>query len=185
MSFATTLRGALELFGSFLMTCEDLQWTGASFAALHDPNVAPEYFAVEIWPGLPESEIERYASTWNVPLSSTHVDLLRQANGLRVGTLTIYGIPPSMLLSAPLLDRRTRQPLDVGAANQSWRIGYPSARRLFHLGSVKYSFQENAGLFQSNDGPVIAVLKAGAIVGTWRTYHELLNAGVSSVPRGA
>lgn len=183
--FALSLRAPAGPVRDFLLAASDARYLRASIVAAHNPSRAPEYFAFEVWPGLDEEQIRSYEVRFGIEIPAAHREFLRQVNGASLGSLRVFGIPASMLSEPPQLNRRERQPLDAGAANLTWRLGFQGHENLFHLGGLDWSPTENAGLFLNGDSRITGVLKSGDIVHEWVGYDELLGYGVAQIEEGA
>lgn len=79
-----------------------------------------------------------------------------------------------MAQSPPLLDRSARQPLDIGAANLSWRSRYHADSTKFHFGSGPHANQGNVGYFLNSNGSVEALIHGGERVAVWSAIQEFL-----------
>jgi hypothetical protein len=137
------------------------------------PWIAPQAYAFWLFsPAAPE---------WLVPFEQRHAvsippdyrAVLLALNGCRVYKLALYGLPPSMQQAQPLLDRSRVQPLDLGAANTSWRTEYKGAVAGLHFGGRAWSAEENIGYFWGADGPE-AYREHGEVVGRWPDLASLL-----------
>ncbi len=179
--FIQSLRHPFEPLRELVLRTSDARALPESVVAHHDSSVAPEYFALEMWPGVQGGSVRAYLARFTLSIPDSHIAFLSQVNGLTLGSLRIFGVPPSMLREPPMLDRSARQPLDLAAANRSWRLGFPTCCHLFHLGSLRHSHSENAGLFLAEAGGIVAALSDGRLVGQWPGYTALLEYGIRSL----
>jgi hypothetical protein len=178
---AHNLLGPLAPIRSFLLARKDVEELSDSTVACPNPARAPHFYALEIWPGLDPSLVRRYESATGIPIPEPYQEILTQLNGATLGDVSLYGIPPSMLETPPLLNRRRRQPLDLEAANRHWRFEYSGCSRLFHFGGVVWSPSEIAGLFLTHDGEFEAYLRSGERVRTFDSLTALISFGLTSL----
>lgn len=173
-TFIENLKSPLGGIRTFALSASDLKEDDGALIACNDPSIAPFYFGFEIWPGLEKSGIEQYCRRFEVEIPDSYIDILHQANGVKLGKLNLYGIPISMLKEPPLLNRSIRQPLDIGTANLHWRKSFKDFSSKFHFGGIKWTFSENAGVFLDDSGIIVAVLKTGEVVQEFENYEKLL-----------
>ena len=184
-SFSESLRPPLDGVRNFLLQAADARELSASIVAYHDPSRAPEYYALELWPGLTEATIRGYETRVAVEFADAYREFLLQVNGATIGGLSVMGIPPSLLRDPPVLDRRTRQPLDIATANHSWRHNYAANPDHLHFAGLEWSAKENAGLFMDRRGEILGVLKSGSLVQSWSGLEGLLAFGLGTIHRSA
>jgi hypothetical protein len=79
-----------------------------------------------------------------------------------------------MLADPPLLDRSTRQRMDLASANQNWSIKYKAESRLFFFGSGPHSYTENLGYFYDEKGLIQTYVQGGVRVQEYSTFQELM-----------
>jgi hypothetical protein len=103
-----------------------------------------------------------------------YLRVLQKLNGMSAFGFALFGIPPSMTKSPPLLDRSVLQPLDIATANKDWRREYFVADELFYFGVSDYSDDELVGYFLAESGTVHAFRKSGEAVGGWRSLGPFL-----------
>lgn len=180
-TFIEHLKSPLHGVRTFALSASDLKEEDGVLIACNDPTRARFYFGFEIWPGLETSSIDKYCKGFGIEIPASYIEILRQANGITLGKLNLYGIPISMLNEPPLLDRAKRQPLDIGAANLHWRRPFKAFSDKFHFGSIKWTFSENAGVFFDDRGIVVAALKTGEVVQEFESYENLLDFGLLSL----
>ena len=110
--------------------------------------MAPQNFAMTLYPGLPAEALARYAGRFELEVPAMYAEFLAAVNGAFCFGISLAGVPRSMLGSPPLLDRTRLQCHDLGAAATSWSFEY---RKLpagaFHFGGRHYSHRENVGYF--------------------------------------
>jgi hypothetical protein len=146
----------------------------------HRPNLAPEAYALILYPGLALSDLARYEEltqtrrNYSISIPSSYRQVLSKLNGAFLFQATLYGAPRSMIKDPPLLDRSARQPLDVAEANRHWKTKYKTDPSLFHFGSGPHSHTENLGYFVGGEGGIETYLPGGKHMGTWRSLREFL-----------
>jgi hypothetical protein len=180
-AFAQLLSGELRPLQKFLLASKDAKDIGGSIVARHNPQRAPQYYAFEVWPGLDSVQIEQYERAVSLRIPAPYKNILLQIGGATLGTLKMYGVPPSRQSEPPVLDRRRRQPLDLKLANSDWRREFIGCSSLFHVGGINWSYDEIAGVFLRVPGELIAVLRNGKTVQTFDGYEALFDYGISSL----
>jgi len=149
------------------------------------PRIAPEAYACVIFPGVVREVAARYEAlqhstgNQNFEIPAIYRSVLLRLNGAWIFQLSLYGLPPSMCQTPPVLDRSARQPLDLGTANRQWRMRYSADQKHFHFGSGPYSPQENVAYFLEADGSVISLLPGGKRVSEWHSIEAFLRAEIS------
>jgi hypothetical protein len=153
-----------------------------AFLISRPPKIAPQAFALVLYEGLPDEIIDRYIQQFaaqqsirSFRLPDAYRQILRILNGASVFELSLFGVPPSMCASPPLLNRGARQPLDIATAGTSWIRAYKPDREQFHFGSSPHSRDENLGYFLNPDGSVEARRRGGLITTSWRTMRDFLS----------
>jgi hypothetical protein len=140
----------------------------------HQPWKGPAVYAVRIFPPARKSWFSKYSSIHGLKLPADYKTILSAANGVHVLGLSLYGIPPSMMTTPPLLDRSQAQCLDIGSANAHWKTEFTGQKERFHFGGRHYSDTQNSGYFSDRRGNIIAVLKTGEVVGEWSDFRSFL-----------
>lgn len=144
----------------------------------HRAKVAPQAFAIVLYPGASGDSIARYETIHEDELHSSipavYKRVLSNLNGASLFEINLYGLPISMSQSPPLLNRSLRQPLDLDTANFHWSRGYKPAPALFHFGSGPFSFEENLGYFLNPDETVEARRVGGERFGHWDSLKQFL-----------
>jgi hypothetical protein len=140
----------------------------------HRPWVAPENYAMTLYPGLHPDDLVRYAGRFGLDVPAAYGRFLAAVNGAFCFGMGLAGVPASMLGSPPLLDRSRLQCHDLGTAATLWAGEY---RKLpvgaFHFGGRHYSSRENVGYFMVGDR-VLSVRKSGKVVAEWRGLTDFL-----------
>ena len=140
----------------------------------HRPWVAPENYAITLYPGLSADSLHRYARQCGLEVPETYASVLAATNGAYCFGMAIVGIPRSMLGSPPLLDRSRLQCQDMGMLGRSAVFEYrklpPGA---FHFGWRHFSPRENIGYFLA-DGRIMSIRKSGKVVGNWNGVAPFL-----------
>src|SRR5579862_2159953 len=134
-AFANTLSGPLRAVRDFMQQRATTVLAG-SYVAAHNPTIAPQYYAFEIWPGLTQSSLTGYERSTCCSIPDHYRSILTQAGGITLGKLKFYGEPLSMLGEPPLLDRTRRQPLDLATANSDWRREFHVSEELLHFAGI-------------------------------------------------
>lgn len=183
--FLTTLTGPLTPIREVAAKCLDAtaKFDKRSKAYLigHRPQVAPEAYAVELYPGVDDAAMDRYCRIHSkirfpVSIPESGRALLRVLNGARIFGGDLFGLPASMRRARPELDRSLRQSLDIATANEIWRIRYKVDAQLFFIGSGSYTYEENAGYFLAPDGHVEVYLPKAKQVEAYSSIEEFLAA---------
>jgi len=140
----------------------------------HRPWVAPENYALTLYPGLPAEALARYTGRFELEVPAMYAEFLAAVNGAFCFGMSLAGVPRSMLGSPPLLDRTPLQCHDLGSAARSWAFEY---RKLpagaFHFGGRHYSYREHVGYFIAG-GRILSVRKSGKAVGEWGGLSDFL-----------
>ena len=140
----------------------------------HRPWVAPENYAITLYPGLPADALARYAGRFGLDVPPVYAWFLAAVNGAFCFGMSLAGVPPSMLGSPPLIDRRSLQCHDLGSAAGLWGSEY---RKLpagaFGFGHRHWSYRENVGYFIAG-GRILSVRKSGKVVGEWGGLADFL-----------
>ena len=143
-------------------------------------SVAPQYYQMVFWAGVTDETIDLYAEKFDLQFPEQYRQILKSFNGINVVGLSIFGIPKSMLSDPPLLNSKTRQCLDIRAANVHWIHDYKLEPNLFHFGSRHYSNEENCGYFISTEGTIYSFLKNGESVGAWDNLEDFFHSEISA-----
>lgn len=152
----------------------------------HRPDRGTGAFAIELFPGISTSTIERYETLHQIELPTAIREMLRQVNGCNLLQLSIFGIPPAMAQEPPLLSPDRRNPYDLGTAVRIWRHGYPSAvAEAFHFASRDVGWDSQVGYFLRPDGSVTSCSKSIEIgeVGRWESFAEWLRLELDETQR--
>jgi hypothetical protein len=155
--------------------------TGEDIALVgNKPEVAPQYYQIVFWSGVNDQIIEQYTDKFDLVFPEKYKEILKYFNGVSVVGLDIFGIPKSILNEPALLDRSSRQCLDISTANQHWIHEYNIDKSLFHFGGRHYSDELNCGFFMSNEGTIFSYLKTGEVVGNWNSLEEFFRSEISA-----
>jgi hypothetical protein len=140
----------------------------------HRPWVAPENYALTLYPGLPADALARYAARFGLDVPSMYAGFLAAVNGAFCYGMALAGVPGSMLGTPPLLDRRSLRCHDLGSSAMFWASDY---RKLpagaFGFGHRHYSSRENLGYFLVHDR-ILGIRKGGKVVGEWGGLADFL-----------
>ena len=153
-------------FCSSISTDETLQ-------IAHQPWVGPEAYAIRLFAPAKKAWFARFMERTSCSLPKPYQELLLNLNGCSIHGFDLFGLPPSLQGSTPLLDRSRSQPFDLETANQSWIDEYDIDPGDFHFGSRSWTYEENIGYFWSASG-LRAIRTNGEVVGTWPDLIALL-----------
>lgn len=138
----------------------------------HRPWVAPENYAITLYPGLPADTLHRYAERFGLDIPPVYAGFVNAVNGAFCFGMSLAGVPASMLGTPPLLDRRRLQCHDLAMSANPWAKEY---RKLptgaFGFGHRHYSFRENVGYFIA-DGRILCIRKSGKVIGEWDGWTD-------------
>jgi SMI1 / KNR4 family (SUKH-1) len=140
------------------------------------PLVAPEAHALYIYAPMPPHLIERYEAQFSVSIPPLYRSVLTQISGLRAFEFALFGIPVSMTLDPPRLDRSSVQPYDLATADNQWKREYAVDRSLFHFGGGPLSHEERVGYFLSESGRIHSYRKNGELSHSWDSLSDFLAA---------
>lgn len=143
----------------------------------HEPERGRLAYAVTLFPGLSADSIEAYGVNHNVSFPPVFKRFLQHLNGAFLCELSIFGIPPSMLLDPSRLSRSNRNPYDIGTANNFWIAEYKyESPPGFHFGSRNVSWSHQIGYFLRSDGSVVSLSKDGSdfLRRTWPAFDVWL-----------
>jgi hypothetical protein len=113
----------------------------------HQPWVAPEGYAITLYPGLTREDLARYCQRFQLQVPPIYADFLQWTNGAFLFGMSLAGVPQSMLEKG-LLDRQVLQCHDLATCATSWTHefrGVPAGA--FHFGSRDWSSRAIAGYF--------------------------------------
>lgn len=137
-----------------------------------NPEFLDAYFICSFAPAI-ETYFSNFESRYNFKIPKPLDKFLRFSNGFYFCDFTIYGLTPSIYKSEiGLLERSVLQPLDIGAANDTWNKEYGQAG--FHFGGRYYDDEKNCGYFLK-DEIIVSCLIDGEIVGTWTSFSDFLS----------
>ena len=160
----------VERYGRF---CSSVDHAG-TLQVGHQPWLASERYAIRIFAPARKAWFARFKERLGYPIPTWYRNFLLLANGCFVHGLTLYGLPPSLQSSTPLLSRSSVQPLDLAQANSGWKRQYSAAAPgEFYLGGRHYS-HENSGYFATGRRIRAVLRKSGEVVGEWGSLGALL-----------
>lgn len=145
----------------------------------HRPWVAPENYAITLYPGLPAEALDRYAGRFGLSVPPTYADFLGVVNGAYCYGMALAGVPLSMLGSHPLLDRTVLQCQDLGLTAGSAAEYRKLPAEAVCIGWRHYSYRENVGHFVVG-GRVLSIRKNGRVVGEWDGLAAFLAAEIGA-----
>jgi hypothetical protein len=138
------------------------------------PKVAPGAYALWIFPGIAEGLVSVYEEIHHCHVVELYRQFLQCMNGAHLFEITLFGIPPSMARRPPQLDRSTAWPMDIGTAQENWRLDYPSSSTDFFIGYGPYSDDEHLGYFLWPNGGIEALRRNGDRHGQWNDLRSFL-----------
>ncbi len=147
--------------------------SGGAFMS-HRPQIAPQAYALRIYPGLNEDVIAAYENIHSISICSTYREVLTKMNGAHLFGLSLFGVPAPMAKRPPLLDRSAVWPFDIATGQKDWRSPYRAPAGWFFLGYGPFSETEDVGYFITPDDRVEAVLKGGKSVERWSSIRSML-----------
>lgn len=141
----------------------------------HRPWVAPLNYALILFPPAPRTWIEAFGKRTKIAIPTFYRAFLTEStNGLTAFDFSLYGLSPSMQADFPMLDRSSRQCLDLSLANQDWAMEFGRDNG-FHIGSRNTGDDGQLGYFTHQDGEIIAVdRKLGRAVKSWTGFPAFL-----------
>jgi hypothetical protein len=88
--------------------------------------------------------------------------------------ISLFGVPPMMAKTPPLLDRSTSWPIDIGNAQRNRRLDYSSTPTDFFFGAGPLADDEQLGYFLWPNGGVEAFRRNGNRHGQWNDFSSFL-----------
>ncbi len=166
--------GPLAETGRALLHQPTGPFSGGVLRLGHRPWVAPENYALTLYPELPANALLSYSERFGLDVPPLYAGLLIALNGAFCFGMALAGVPASMLGTPPLLDRRTLQCHDLRSTARTWASGF---RKLpagaFGFGGRKYSERENIGYFILGDR-ILSIRRSGEVVGEWGGLADFL-----------
>jgi hypothetical protein len=136
----------------------------------HRPWVAPENYAITLYPGLSADALVRYAGRFGFDVPAVYAAFLTAVNGAFVFGMSLAGMPAS----SPVVNRSHLQCHDLGTAATLWSGEY---RKIpvgaFHFGGRQYSSRENVGYFVVG-GRILSVRRSGKVMVEWGGLADFL-----------
>jgi hypothetical protein len=128
---------------------KDVFRDGVSGAVLFgpQPQVAPLAFEYVVFGAAQRNTLQLFEAARRVTVPQRYREVLLYANGLRSHAIHLFGIPSPANASTGMLDHWLFQPLQLEAAQHSWRLAYRPLQDEFMMGSLFRSAAENGGLF--------------------------------------
>jgi hypothetical protein len=172
-AFPTNLAPLVEAARGLLGRPCALSSDGVMFLG-HRPWVAPENYAITLYPGVTGDALRRYCERWGLSVPGPYSDFLAVVSGAFCFGMSLAGLPPSMLGEPPLLDRSRLWCHDLASVATRWTAEYrrvsPDA---FHFGYRHFSRRENIGYFFDGDR-IVSIRKSGRVVGEWGGFSDFL-----------
>lgn len=149
----------------------------------HRPDVAPEAYDIVLFEPLTTEALDTYQELHDFRLPERVLDLLHHVNGCMLFEITLYGVPPSMAVDPPMLDRSRRSPLDI-ASGRHWRVRYGASDLADVLiGSRNVGDTGQVGYFMDQQGHIVGrgngSPEAPAMCGPWANLTEWLSAEIA------
>lgn len=150
----------------------------------HRPAIGTDAYACILYPPVDLDVIERYEGIHHARASRcVHIPpfykgVLGQLNGAFVFETALFGVPSPMAQNPPGLDRSAQHPLDVGTANEFWRLEYKVDDSTFFFASGSHSDTENVGYFLTPYNHVEGYLRGGNKIAQWQTLGTFLGAEI-------
>lgn len=154
--------------------------TGGPLLVGPRPDIAPQAYDIVVFEPLPAERILSYQELHDFKLPRHLLEIYKYINGCSLFEVKLYGIPPSMAVSPPLLDRSRRSPLDI-ASGRYWRAGYGkidpdhvliASRNVGDSGQVGYFMGTDGHISGRGNGSVDAPTECGP----WASLAEWLAA---------
>jgi len=148
----------------------------------YTPWVAPEAYGFHLFAPAKREWLLGFSRRSGRDIPDVYDEFLLSMNGCFAYGLSLYGLPASLQAHPPLLNRSKIQPLDLGAANLTWRKGFPVSETEFHFGGRRWSHTENVGYFWDGNR-IRSVRKSGETEGAWAVFQEFLIEELSAAER--
>lgn len=140
----------------------------------HRPWVAPENYAITIYPGMPAEVIDRYAQRIQGGIPESYASVLRAFSGAFVYGISLAGIPASMAGAATLVDRKILRCHDLSLATTFWAMEYSKVPAgAFHFGGRSFTSRSNVGYFLAGD-KIISLRNSGKKIGEWTDFDTFM-----------
>jgi hypothetical protein len=177
-SFIATLDGDLapvrSLAGRF-RSPEDQIDADNNVLISHRPNIAPEAYAIVIYPPLSPEMLGQYQRIHSLTISRHLLPILETVNGFSAFEFALFGAPQSMAKYPTRVDRSgRREPFDIATADQIWKFGCSFPSEWFYFGSGPYSHTEHVGYLVDSSGTIHAVRRNGTRLGSWTSFRQFL-----------
>ncbi|HEY5748743.1 MAG TPA: SMI1/KNR4 family protein [Chryseolinea sp.] len=140
--------------------------------------VAPENYGLLLFPPADNNLLDKFEKRNNLKTPKSYHDILGIMNGCFVYGFNLFGLPES-LYSTGRLNRDFLCQFDLGSANKFWKFEYKINADLFHIGSRKYSPDENIGYFIDDQDKIISLLKTGKQIKSWPNFQDFLSDEIS------
>ena len=140
----------------------------------HQPEIAPKYYRLIIWPGISNDLIMKYERINQIQIPEKIQHLLSASNGISLLGLDIFGIPESMLNEPPLLDRSKLQCKDISMA-KDWFNSNLDTTHLFYFGARHWTYEQNCSYFLTNDERIESYLENGDKLYKWDDFHSFFS----------
>jgi len=159
--------------------------TGGPVLAGSRPDVGSEVYDIVIFPPLSAEHLETYQRLHDFTLPEAVLRFLRHVNGAVLFEIKLYGVPPSMAVDPPQLDRSRRAPLDI-ASGRYWRHAYAGAdpadvligsRNVGGAGQIGYFTDPQGRISGRGNGSTEAPMACGP----WANLTEWLAAEMAEI----
>jgi len=154
--------------------------TGGPLLVGPRPDIAPQAYDIVVFEPLSAEALRSYQELHDFMLPGQLLELFRYLNGCSLFEVKLYGIPPSIAETPPLLDRARRSPLDI-ASGRYWRAGYGEidpahiligSRNVGDSGQVGYFMGPHGHISGRGNGSMDAPKECGP----WANIAEWLSA---------
>ena len=126
-----------------------------------------------IFPPAEKLWFEKFYETTGFEIPTLYKEILLKVNGFFVYDFNLFGLPKS-IYETGLLERLTLQQFSLESANIYWKTNYKIDKKLFHIGSGRYSDDENFGYFIDGE-KILSIRKDGEILNSWNSVKEFLS----------
>lgn len=142
----------------------------------HRPNLGSEAYVIVLYPGISDSELDRYCASQAridrpIEIPDDYRAILSHLNGAQILQADLFGVPKSMLDDPPLLDRSSRQPFDLGFSSKDLQDSH-KAKSGFYFGAGPYSYMENLGYLHNHNGRIETYAERGQRVDSYLNFEE-------------
>ena len=135
--------------------------------------IAPQNYAILIFPPAEKLWFEKFYERTGFEIPNLYKEILLKVNGFFVYDFDLFGLPKS-IYETGLLERLTLQQFSLESANIYWKTNYKIENKLFHIGSGRYSDDENLGYFIDGE-KILSIRENGEILNSWNSVKKFLS----------